>query len=281
MSTTINAVQKVKSSFPVRNIKFDFDPSTRYWFDQDPLYSHFLNTLSAITAQGELFLIRMLRTLRERITDPVLQADISAFIGQEAMHAKEHTRYHRYADLNDIDIETFERQLIQIYSLLDRALPLMDRMAIGCAIEHCNGTFGAELLRNNTWNQKMVGPLRNLWLWHAVEENEHKAVFFDAYHAAGGGYIRRMVWMVLGCSTFAGLMTYGTARLLVADKKFLSKKHLQSISQITHPKKGLFNITVIKEFLDYVRPSFHPFDYDTKQLEQHWHKVLNLENQQN
>lgn len=44
MPTTINAIQKVKSSFPVRNIKFNFDPSTRYWFDKDPLYSHFLNT---------------------------------------------------------------------------------------------------------------------------------------------------------------------------------------------------------------------------------------------
>lgn len=276
MSTTINAIQKVKSSFPVRNIKFNFDPSTRYWFDKDPLYSHFLNILSAITAQGELFLIRMLRTLRERINDPVLQADISAFIGQEAMHAKEHTAYHRYADQNGIDIETFEQQLIQIYTLLDRTIPLMDRMAIGCAIEHCNGTFGAELLRNNVWNQRMVGPLRDLWLWHAVEENEHKAVFFDAYHAAGGGYTRRIVWMVLGCSIFAGLMTYGTARLLIADKKFLSKKHLQSISQIAHPKTGLFNIIVLKEFFDYIRPSFHPFDYDTKQLEQRWQKELSL-----
>jgi predicted metal-dependent hydrolase len=192
------------------------------------------------------------------------------------MHAKEHTAYHRYADQNGIDIETFEQQLIQIYTLLDRTLPLMDRIAIGCAIEHCNGTFGAELLRNDAWNQKMVGPLRDLWLWHAVEENEHKAVFFDAYHAAGGGYTRRIVWMILGCSIFAGLMTYGTARLLIADKKFLSKKHLQSISQIIHPRTGLFNISVLKEFLDYIRPSFHPFDYDTKQLEQRWQKELNL-----
>jgi len=51
---------------------------------------------------------------------------------------------------------------------------------------------------------------------------------------------------------------------------------LQSINQITHPKKRLFNISVPKEFLDYIRPSFHPFDYDTKQLEQRWQKELNL-----
>ncbi|KQC95175.1 hypothetical protein [Acinetobacter soli] len=42
------------------------------------------------------------------------------------------------------------------------------------------------------------------------------------------------------------------------------------------PEKRLFNISVPKEFLDYIRPSFHPFDYDTKQLEQRWQKELNL-----
>lgn len=41
-------------------------------------------------------------------------------------------------------------------------------------------------------------------------------------------------------------------------------------------RKRLFNISVPKEFLDYIRPSFHLFDYDTKQLEQRWQKELNL-----
>ena len=41
----------------------------------------------------------------------------------------------------------------------------------------------------------MRGELRPdrapLWLWHALEEAEHKAVAFDVYRAAGGGYVRR------------------------------------------------------------------------------------------
>ena len=39
--------------------------------------------------------------------------------------------------------------------------------------------------------------VRALWVWHALEEVEHKSVAFDVYRAAGGGYIRRVALMLL------------------------------------------------------------------------------------
>ena len=35
-------------------------------------------------------------------------------------------------------------------------------------------------------------PLRELFLWHIMEELEHRTVAFDALHAVGGGYVYRM-----------------------------------------------------------------------------------------
>ncbi|WP_410210336.1 metal-dependent hydrolase [Aquirhabdus sp.] len=276
MPITMNSVPKVKSSFPVRNIKFNFESSPRYWFDHDPLFSHLLNGLSGIFPQGELFLITTLRTVRQGIKDSQLQADISAFIGQEAMHSKEHTAFNRYADQHDIDIETLERQMKRFYTLMDRILPAMHRMAIGCAIEHCTATLGAELLRSDDWHQRMVGPLRELWVWHALEENEHKAVFFDAYQAAGGGYLKRVTWMAISGSVLVGLAIHNCVRLLHADQKLLSRQHLKSIAKGFHPRTGIFNLSVMNGFIDYFYPSFHPFDHDTQQLEQHWRQQLQL-----
>jgi predicted metal-dependent hydrolase len=53
----------------------------------------------------------------------------------------------------------------------------MHIMSIGCAIEHITATLGAELLRNDDWNHRLVGPVAELLLWHAVEENDIKLYF--------------------------------------------------------------------------------------------------------
>lgn len=276
MTIALPVQSKLKAAFPVRNLKFAFDASPRYWFDANPFYSHMLNGMSAIFPQGELYLIEILRKVRTRIDNPQLQADISAFIGQEAMHSKEHTAFNRYADQHGIDIGTLEFYMVQLYTLMKKGLPDMQHMAIGCAIEHCTATLGAQLLRSAAWNERMRGPLRELWLWHAIEENEHKAVYFDAYIAAGGGYLNRVVWMVIAGSGLVGLAAHHCLRLLYADQQLSALLNIKALARIFHPQTGLFNLRVLGEFIDYYRPSFHPNDHDTKALESMWRERMQL-----
>lgn len=93
-----STAHRLIASFPVRRLSFDFTSSKRYWFDNDAYFTHLMNAMSAIFPQGELMLIEALRNIRDKIDDPMLQAEISAFIGQEAMHAKEHLAFNRYVD---------------------------------------------------------------------------------------------------------------------------------------------------------------------------------------
>ena len=44
--------------------------------------------------------------------------------------------------------------------------------------------------------------IRPLWLWHGLEESEHKAVAYDVYRAAGGGYLNRVATMALTTAVF-------------------------------------------------------------------------------
>jgi len=114
------------------------------------------------------------------------------------MHAKEHIAFNRYADEQNINIEKLEHEMKVIYAFMQRILPTMHIMAVGCAIEHITATLGGALLSRDDWNHRLQGPVGELWLWHAIEENEHKAVFFDAYTAAGGNYIARaFIWRSL------------------------------------------------------------------------------------
>ena len=50
-----------------------------------------------------------------------------------------------------------------------------------------------------------------LWMWHALEEIEHKGVAFDVYEAVGGGYLRRALAMLWVTVLFA--LTLGVIRI--------------------------------------------------------------------
>jgi len=270
-----STAHRLKASFPVRRLSFDFTSSKRYWFDNNAYFTHLMNAMSAIFPQGELMLIEALRNIRDKIDDPLLQAEISAFIGQEAMHAKEHLAFNRYADEQHINIDKLQNEVKDLYAIMQKILPSMHIMSIGCAIEHITATLGAELLRNDDWNNRLVGPVAELWLWHAVEENEHKAVFFDAYVASGGGYVSRIFYMTIAGSILTFLIANNTRRLLKADRML----SLQGIAQFLKEgvgHRGLLTLQTVKDFLDYYRPDFHPFDHDTKALEKLWQQRLDL-----
>ena len=77
-----------------RDIRFAL-PAERIknWHEQGPVVSHFFNALSLLFPQGELFFMDSVRHYRQRIDDPALKQEIQGFIGQEAMHSREHLAY--------------------------------------------------------------------------------------------------------------------------------------------------------------------------------------------
>lgn len=49
-----------------------------------------------------------------------------------------------------------------------------------------------QLLQREDLTTQMNDPkLYQLWMWHAIEENEHKAVCYDVYQKVYGGYFPR------------------------------------------------------------------------------------------
>lgn len=88
-----------KTATPVRikpqRMGFSFDPESvpRYWFNNDPVLTHFMNALSLSFPDGEQFFVDSVRHFRDVVTDETRQKDISGFIGQEAMHSLEHKSF--------------------------------------------------------------------------------------------------------------------------------------------------------------------------------------------
>src|SRR5438105_3207340 len=65
----------------------------RHYVGGDPAMSAVVSVLSSLFPEGEDFFVRSVRSYRDDVTDPDLKKQVAGFIGQEAMHGREHRRF--------------------------------------------------------------------------------------------------------------------------------------------------------------------------------------------
>ena len=279
----------IKASFPVRRMDFDFDHVPHYWANNDAGLTHFMTALSSLFPDGEQFFVDSVRAVRKdpKLAAQTMQKEISAFIGQEAMHSKEHDAFNRSAEKYGHDVQYMERftgKVIQYGA--STALKLLKpfgytKEMIGltgtCALEHFTSTIASELLQNEEIQAMFKDEtMYKLWMWHAVEENEHKAVAFDVYETMYGNgfkaYAMRNIAMVIAMGLIFITQSYFTARLLKDDGK-LTWKDTKYMLKFMYGRKG-FMTSQLPELLTFFRPKFHPNDTDTTALLATWKEKL-------
>ncbi len=142
-----------------------------------------------------------------------------------------------------------------------------------CALEHFTAMLAEQLLSDERVRDELHPTVRPLWLWHALEESEHKAVAFDVYRAVGGGYVRRVAIMLLTSVVFFAAQGIAHRRMM-ADRK-IAWRPWTWVRGITRMWiwPGYF-IRLVPAYLQYFRPGFHPDDRDTRTLLATWRDVL-------
>ena len=262
---------------PRRAVKLDFDPARvpRDWCSNDAYDTTFLGALSLLFPEGEKFFVEAVKQQRDRITDPELLEQIAGFIGQEAMHGKEHRAFNELLLAHGhAEAPIIEKRLRAFLKLISRrVLSPMSQLAATTALEHFTAMLAEATLRDSRMRDEIDPTVRPLWLWHSLEENEHKAVCYDVYKAAGGGYTRRVLIMVLTTIVFFAVQALVHARLM-ATRKILWKpwKWARGITRFwIYP--GYF-IRLVPAYFQYFRPGFHPNDRDTDELLATWRSTL-------
>jgi predicted metal-dependent hydrolase len=130
------------------------------------------------------------------------------------------------------------------------------------------------LLREDLTTQIDDEKMYKLWLWHAIEENEHKSVAYDAYQAVGGGYWIRTITMALSTVMFIGVIAWFQVDLLRKDGQLFNwKSWAYGLKTLFGPRNGYIT-GLLGPYLQYYKPGFHPAQQNTQQLEQRWRRRL-------
>lgn len=264
------------ANIPPRRMDFDFsaDESGRYYYGNDPFLSTFLTTLSSLFPEGESFFVESIRAYRDQITDPLLKAQVAGFIGQEAMHSKEHAAFNDVATRMGYPVDKLDRDVGKLLKFGQKYLPKNIQLAITVSLEHYTAII-AEMLLRDPDVQRMFSPeMRKLWLWHALEENEHKVVAYDVYEKLEGSYIVRAGTMIPVTAIFFAVTFAFHARMLAADGQLGKfRQNWQAMKYLWNGRKGVFS-RLLPQYLDFFRPDFHPRQHDTDALLDEWRVKL-------
>ncbi|MEE4250853.1 MAG: metal-dependent hydrolase [Alcanivoracaceae bacterium] len=257
-----------KSDIQPRKMDFEFDPSMqRYWFAGDQFKTLLLTALSCTFPEGERFFVRSVRHYQKNLTDPLLKEQVKGFIGQEAHHGNEHEVFNAFMQERGVPTKKVSDFVLNGLKMQGKWLSPERQLAKTCALEHFTAMLAELILENPEFLEGMDQRMLPLWLWHAVEESEHKAVAFDVYQDQVGSYWTRTSEMAITTVEFVGftIFHYFQLRAEMDDKSDL--RSVMSGFNWLLGKPGWLR-RLGPSYLAYFKRDFHPSKKDSSQLRQ-------------
>jgi hypothetical protein len=261
----------------VRNLQFATDERVpRFWHGGRKSVTAFFNNLSVFFPPGERFFINSVKAHRDFLKDPKLAADARAFYAQEGIHSREHVRYNAMLREQGYPVEEMERRVTELLKSVSSHWSERMQLAVTCALEHFTALMAEIILRHPEHMEGADETMSQLWRWHAAEENEHKAVAFDVYMASGGNYVERVLAMIGATAIFWAKVVEQQARMMEADGILFDAKEWRALFRFLFVKPGGLS-KVLVPYLQYFKPSFHPWDHDSSDMLEKWKLELQRE----
>jgi len=268
-STKAKLARRGSKDIPRRDIHFQLDGvDIANWNPHGSHVSHLLNALSVTFPEGEKFFIESARHFKDQLKDPKLLEDLQGFIGQEAMHGREHRLMNAKIAEAGYPVEQLEADSMKLLRWASGKNPLR-KLAATCALEHFTAVLADVLLRHPELIPEGTHPeMRAMWNWHAVEENEHKAVCYDVYQSVATGpmaYVRRVETMMMVTVLFWARIFASQMVLIRKDGTQRNVKQWLAFARFAFTTPGGLR-HALKPYFDYYKPGFHPWQHDNRQL---------------
>ncbi len=251
----------------------DLPSVPQYWFADNPVITHVENAFSLLIPPGERFFIRSVRHFEDRAEDPALREQIRVFAQQEGHHSQAHQDFNDSLAAFGIDVERERAYADRVIRRIERILP--KKMCLGATVffEHLTAVGAHMLFREPLIRDSMPEEMQRFWSWHAAEEIEHKAVAFDLFRAAGGGYLLRVASAITALCLIAIPFDRMVRRMMKDDGKPVTREMRAEARRIQMKIAG----PQLRLLAHYFRPGFHPWDLDDRPYLEGWYESIGAE----
>jgi predicted metal-dependent hydrolase len=134
-------------------------------------------------------------------------------------------------------------------------------LAVTCSLEHFTATL-AEILLTTPQGKGLLDSMspshRTIWIWHAIEEIEHKSVTFDQFQAVEGSYLCRVYWHFLTTMLFILALVVLNVQFAISTGNYFDVTGFCQLFYFLFASPGFLRLTV-PLWAEYLRPGFHPW----------------------
>ncbi|MBH2001604.1 MAG: metal-dependent hydrolase [Moraxellaceae bacterium] len=271
-----------KKSIPIRHLAIGFEGKQvdLSFYMNNQFATIFFATLSVFLTYGEDLVIETARHHRDLLKDPILRQRVTSLIGQEAIHSKLHNEFNDAIVELGYPVRLYRFLGEQFFDHIFLKFPQPLKLSLMAGIEHFTAVL-AEYMMAHEQNFYFSddAKTRALWMWHMLEESEHKDVAYDVYQTLNGNYALRISGFFLAYFTILGLIPFAATFVPVLRKpqEMLTSKFWKDtrrgIKLVFSPKDGVFGSTQGRIF-DYLRTNFHPNDHDASAYFEYYEKKL-------
>ena len=264
--TKAQQARSSEAAIVVRDRRFKQAPGRD--LESDPVGSAWFTALSASFPRGEAMFIDAVRAHRAGTPEP-LGSEIRAFIRQEVNHSREHLAFNKAAEAAGYDLTKIDARVARMIGETQEK-PAIVQLAVTMALEHFTAMFAHQFLAEPDAIAGGGMGVRDLWLWHAVEEIEHKGVAFDTWNHATRDWKPRRRWimrsLVMLRVTFNFLRNRSEDALeLLAQRGITGIRARWRLLTYLVAKPGILR-RIAPQWLAYFRFGFHPWEHDDRAL---------------
>ncbi|WP_291842598.1 metal-dependent hydrolase, partial [Maricaulis sp.] len=200
---------------------------------------------------------------------PELASQIKDFARQEAFHTREHNAFNQRVIEDGYDVSHALKTVEESLALARQGHPVA-QLSITVSLEHFTAIFAHLALKDATLYAETDRESQRMWLWHAIEEIEHKSVAFDTY-----AHVMREVKPIkrwgIRCAVFARVSRdfifkrWRESLALLAQDGITGLRARAGLAWYLWGRPGILR-RVLPAWLAYFQPGFHPWQVDDRNL---------------